>query len=58
MVDGNFSADHMKMRSAEKDVALTDGQGYMCREAPYQSHLKSSVEKKTVSFLLVPTLSH
>jgi len=53
VADGNFSADHMKMRTPDKDVALTDGQGYVCRDAPYQSHLKSSIETKAVSLSLI-----
>jgi hypothetical protein len=40
VTDGNFKADHMKMRRPELDVALTDGEGYFVEDAPYQNHLK------------------
>ena len=42
VVDGNFHAEHMKMRRGEEDVALADGTGFMVGEAAYQAHLKSS----------------
>ena len=42
VVDGNFHAEHMKMRRGDEDVALADGTGFMVGEAAYQAHLKSS----------------
>ncbi|KAG1877557.1 hypothetical protein F4604DRAFT_1924204 [Suillus subluteus] len=32
VVDGNFTAQHMKMKIPEDDVSLADGKGYMKRE--------------------------
>ncbi|KAI6041138.1 hypothetical protein EDC04DRAFT_2601888 [Pisolithus marmoratus] len=46
VIDGNFTAQHMKMNKPELDVALSDGEGYMVAEAPYQSHLKQSLDSK------------
>ncbi|KIK18134.1 hypothetical protein PISMIDRAFT_110040 [Pisolithus microcarpus 441] len=46
VVDGNFTAQHMKMNKPELDVALSDGKGYMVPEVPYQSHLKQSLDSK------------
>jgi hypothetical protein len=47
-VDGNFKADHMKMRQPDGDVALTDGQGYFVEDAPYKQHLETATEIKQV----------
>ncbi|KAI5987002.1 hypothetical protein EDC04DRAFT_2873478 [Pisolithus marmoratus] len=46
VVDGNFTAQHMKMNKPELDVALSDGKGYMVSEVPYQSHLQQSLDSK------------
>jgi|ERR1700679_206578 len=43
-VDGNFHADHIKMRKPELDVKLTNGQGYMVEEAQYQEYLSAAKE--------------
>jgi hypothetical protein len=51
VVDGNFSAEHMKMLRAEKDVRLVNGEGYMVEEKLYQEHLKNSSDLKEVSFM-------
>ncbi|KAG1724150.1 uncharacterized protein EDB91DRAFT_1087569 [Suillus paluster] len=49
VVDGNFTAQHMNMKNPEEDVSLTDGEGYMVTELPYQAHLKDSKEVKDKS---------
>ncbi|KAI6023456.1 hypothetical protein EDC04DRAFT_2934178 [Pisolithus marmoratus] len=46
VIDGNFTAQHMKMNKPELDVTLSDGKGYMVAEVPYQSHLKQSLDSK------------
>ncbi|KAI6097641.1 hypothetical protein EV401DRAFT_2061676 [Pisolithus croceorrhizus] len=48
VIDGNFTAQHMKMNKPEMDVSLSDGKGYMVSEIPYQSHLQQSVDNKEV----------
>ena len=48
-MDGNFTADHMKMRHAEEDVPLTSGYGYMVEEVRYKEHLeKTGVDRGTL----------
>ena len=47
-MDGNFTADHMKMRRPEDDVHLMHGFGYMVEEERYQQHLSRSMELKQV----------
>jgi len=49
VVDGNFTAQHMKMNKPELDVFLSDGNGYMVSESPYQKHLMQSLDSKEVS---------
>ncbi|KAI6162707.1 hypothetical protein EDD17DRAFT_1776471 [Pisolithus thermaeus] len=49
VIDGNFTAQHMKMNKPELDVALSDGKGFMVAEVPYQSHLKQYLDSKEVS---------
>ncbi|KAI6097048.1 hypothetical protein F5141DRAFT_1220291 [Pisolithus sp. B1] len=44
VMDGNFTAQHMKMNKPELDVALSDGNGYMVSELPYHSHLQQSLD--------------
>ena len=48
-MDGNFQAEHMKMKNPENDVPLSDGTGFMVSKKPYELHLKSAVERRQVS---------
>ena len=50
MMDGNFQAEHMRMRNPENDVPLSDGAGFMVGKKPYELHLKLAVERQQVSF--------
>jgi hypothetical protein len=49
MMDGNFQAEHMKMRNPENDIPLSEGTGFMVSRIPYESHLKSAAERRQVS---------
>ncbi|KAG1722518.1 hypothetical protein EDB19DRAFT_1898193 [Suillus lakei] len=49
IVNGNFTAQHMKMKTPEDDVSLADGKGYMVTEEPYQNHITESVEEREKS---------
>ena len=53
MMDGNFQAEHMRMRNSENDVPLSDGAGFMVSKKPYELHLKSAVERQQVSLYLM-----
>jgi hypothetical protein len=57
VVDGNFTAQHMKMKQPHLDIRLSDGLGYMVTEADYQAHLLSAVESKEVRSILHLELS-
>ncbi|KAI6160855.1 hypothetical protein EDD17DRAFT_1482804, partial [Pisolithus thermaeus] len=46
VMDGNFTAQHVKMNKPELDVALSDGKGYMVSEVPYHSYLQQSLDSK------------
>ncbi|KAI1785137.1 hypothetical protein LXA43DRAFT_900433 [Ganoderma leucocontextum] len=45
VLDGNFSAQHRKMRKPEDDVALADGHAFMVTDAPYKEHLKTAADR-------------
>ena len=45
MMDGNFQAEHMRMRNPENNFPLSDGAGFMVGKKPYKEHLKSAVER-------------
>ena len=47
-MDGNFQAEHMRMRHPENDVPLSEGTGFMVKKTPYELHLKSAVERRQV----------
>jgi hypothetical protein len=47
-VDGNFHADHIKMRRPDLDIMLTNGQGFMVDEKQYQSYLNVAKEPRLV----------
>ena len=53
MMDGNFQAEHMRMRNPENDVPLSDGAGFMVSKKPYKSHLKLAVERQQVFLYLM-----
>ncbi|GBE83152.1 hypothetical protein SCP_0501990 [Sparassis crispa] len=44
VMDGNFSAEHMKMKHPEEDVALSDGQAFMVGQEDYKAHLAVAME--------------
>jgi hypothetical protein len=48
MMDGNFQAEHMKMRNPENDVPLSEGTGFMVHQILYEQHLKLAVERQQV----------
>lgn len=50
VVDGNFHADHLKMKYPEDDVALADGCAFMVETLSYEEHLKESKDIKQVHF--------
>ena len=49
VIDGNFSAEHLKMKQPEEDVALSPGGRYMVEPKRYELHLKTGKEIKQVS---------
>jgi hypothetical protein len=47
-MDGNFSAEHMKHRSGERDVSLSSGLAFMAKPDSYKAHLRSGKEMAQV----------
>lgn len=48
VVDGNFHADHMKMRRQDQDIMLSNGRGYMVEENRYKEYLNFVKEPRHV----------
>ncbi|KAI9443808.1 hypothetical protein H4582DRAFT_1807499 [Lactarius indigo] len=44
IMDGNFSAEHMRHRSRDKDVALSAGMAFMANPDSYKAHLQCGKE--------------
>jgi hypothetical protein len=49
-VDGNFHADHIRMRRPDLDIMLTNGQGYMAEDTKYVQYLNVAKERPVVGF--------
>lgn len=47
-MDGNFKAEHLKMRAPEDDVVLADGAGFMVGQDDYAEHVRTAKEYKEV----------
>jgi hypothetical protein len=48
VIDGNFSAEHLKMKRPEEDIALSPGGRYLVEPKRYESHLNTGKEIKQV----------
>ena len=48
-VDGNFHADHIKMRRPDLEIQLTNGKGFMVEESRYMEYLNVVQEPNFVS---------
>jgi hypothetical protein len=55
VIDGNFTAVHLRQKHPENDVWLTDGTGYMTQRVPYQEHLKVARNRTEVCIHAVNT---
>ena len=53
-MDGNFSAEHMKMCNPADDVKLRDGEGFMVQDRDYKHHLKVAKESNEGSSISTP----
>lgn len=51
VVDGNFTADHIKQTRPNDDVWLTEGEGMMTERSSYDAHIKSAKDIPDVSFI-------
>ena len=56
MLDGNFSAQHRRMKNPQDDVAFADGHSFMVEDAPYKAHLRTAKQFKEVREKTTPTL--
>ena len=53
VINGKFTAVHLRQKHPENDVWLTDGTGYMAQQAPYQEHLKVARDRVEVCVYVV-----
>lgn len=53
-MDGNFSAEHMRHRSGERDVSLSAGMAFMANPDSYKAHLRSGTELPQVHMPYLP----
>ncbi len=44
MLDGNFSAEHLKPQRADDDVPINEGTGFMVSDSAYQKHLTEATQ--------------
>jgi hypothetical protein len=49
VIDGNFAAEHLKMRQPQNDIALSPGGRYMVEPKRYELHLNTGMEFNQVS---------
>jgi hypothetical protein len=48
VLDGNFKAEHLKMRRPDEDVPLSEGLGFLTSDAKYKAHLMVAMDSKEV----------
>ena len=48
VMDGNFSAEHLKMKLPLEDIALADGHGFMVTDKPYKQHVATAADRREV----------
>ena len=53
IMDGNFKAEHMKMRNAHDDVSLGEGEEYMVDGHMYKAHLAIAKDAVDVSEIII-----
>ena len=51
VVDGNFTAQHMKMHRPKDDIPLSDGLAYMVANEPYQKHIAQAANNEEVHII-------
>ncbi|KAH9913117.1 uncharacterized protein B0H18DRAFT_860401, partial [Fomitopsis serialis] len=49
VMDGNFSAEHLKMKLPLEDIALADGHGFMVTDKPYKQHVATAADRREKS---------
>ena len=48
VMDGNFTAEHLKIKKPEDNVWLADGHGFLVTESRYKKHLTVAKGQKKV----------
>ena len=50
-MDGNFTAQHMKMHKPEDDIPFSDGLAYMVANKPYQKHVAHATNNEKICII-------
>lgn len=56
-MDGNFAAEHQRMRNREDDVRLSDGQAFFVTSNEYATHLKTAQNTVEVKKFSIASLT-
>lgn len=57
VMDGNFAAEHQRMKNPEDDLWLADGEGYFVGRKDYKEHLSAALETYEVVVHMLPVVS-
>lgn len=49
-MDGNFAAEHQRMKNPEDDVWLADGDGFFVGRTRFDEHVRTAVERVQVRY--------
>ena len=50
IMDGNFTAEHMRARTSDDEVPLSEGTSFMAEPTRYKEHLSTANHKTIVSY--------
>ena len=53
IMDGNFSAEHMRCRTGETEVPLSSGMAFMADPVSYNAHLSTAKDVPPVSDICI-----
>jgi len=56
-MDGNYKADHMKMKRPDDDILIMDRLGYFAPVDEYKHHLLTSIYHKQVIYYYIQSTS-
>ena len=58
VVDGNFTANHIKQQQSQDDIWISDGEGMMTAREPYATHIKVTKDTKMSAVFTITLMIH